>query len=520
MLASSLSKKITIIIIVIFVSYLSFRDQLWSLETPVFLQEPLTSFTISTTHTTHNNPNDSTNINIPINNAINTAIVEISIADIVRRLHEAAPPKLTESAACVGKTLGIEQVTNVTERRDVTPVSDEQVEAAKLAHKSAVEVIRTSTHLVPYKSGTQGIVTVAGGRFTGALLVSLRMLRRTNSTLPVEVFMPNPEDYNEHTCEVVLPSLNARCVMIPKYEGLTISKYQYKIFAVILSSFEDVLFLDADNFPIVDPVEWFKAPVFKDNGYVLWPDFWWATTSPHYFRVLELPTPSLLSLGTTESGQVIMSKRTHSDVLLLVLYYNIFGPSFYYPLLTQCDAGEGDKETWLYAAIALEKDYYQVRQRNGVIGHHTADGFRGSSMMQHNPSDDYSTYLQEEKEKKEHPVWRKDVDAEVVFMHHNLIKLSPVEMISWIAKNKGSRMWGNKESTMKTFKGQDLEKTVWEELLWVGCQGGESLVNWTEEVCEGLMGHWGGIVAREAEEEIRKMFGVNKQAATKDKKEE
>lgn len=269
MLASSLSKKITIIIIVIFVSYLSFRDQLWSLETPVFLQEPLTSFTISTTHTTHNNPNDSTNINIPINNAINTAIVEISIADIVRRLHEAAPPKLTESAACVGKTLGIEQVTNVTERRDVTPVSDEQVEAAKLAHKSAVEVIRTSTHLVPYKSGTQGIVTVAGGRFTGALLVSLRMLRRTNSTLPVEVFMPNPEDYNEHTCEVVLPSLNARCVMIPKYEGLTISKYQYKIFAVILSSFEDVLFLDADNFPIVDPVEWFKAPVFKDNGYVL-----------------------------------------------------------------------------------------------------------------------------------------------------------------------------------------------------------------------------------------------------------
>ena len=141
-------------------------------------------------------------------------------------------------------------------------------------------------------------------------------------------------------------------------------------------------------------------------------------------------------------------------------------------------------------------------------------------MMQHNPSDDYSTYLQEEKEKKEHPVWRKDVDAEVVFMHHNLIKLSPVEMISWIAKNKGSRMWGNKESTMKTFKGQDLEKTVWEELLWVGCQGGESLVNWTEEVCEGLMGHWGGIVAREAEEEIRKMFGVNKQAATKDKKEE
>ncbi|THV51591.1 hypothetical protein BGAL_0105g00050 [Botrytis galanthina] len=523
MLASSLSKRITIIIIVIFVLYLALRDQLWSLETPVFLQKPLSSLTISTTYTTYNEPNDLTNLNVPIHTTditINPTAHEIALSDIVRRLYEAAPPKLTESAACVGRPFGIEEVTNGTERRDVTPVSDEQIEAARLAHVLAAEIIRNSTHLIPYESGTRGIVTVAGGRFTGALLVSLRMLRRTNSTLPVEVFMPNPEDYNEHTCEVVLPSLNARCVMIPKYEDLTISKYQYKIFAVLLSKFEDVLFLDADNFPIVDPVEWFGAPVFKQNGYVLWPDFWWATTSPHYFQVLGVPTPSLLSLGTTESGQVIMSKRTHTDVLLLVLYYNIFGPSFYYPLLTQCDAGEGDKETWLYAAIALERNYYQVRQKNGIIGHHTTDGFRGSSMMQHNPSDDYSEYLREETEQKEHPVYRKDKDAEIVFMHHNLIKLSPVEMIDWIAKNKGSRMWGNKESTMKTFKGHDLEKTTWEEVLWVGCQYGESLVNWTEDVCEGLMVHWGGIVAREAEEEVRKMFRVNKQAATKEKKEE
>lgn len=272
MLASSLSKRITIIIIVIFVLYLALRDQLWSLETPVFLQKPLSSFTISTTYTTSNEPNDLTNLNVPIHTTditINPTADEIALSDIVRRLYEAAPPKLTESAACVGRTLGIEEVTNGTERRDVTPVSDEQIEAARLAHVLAVEIIRNSTHLIPYESGTRGIVTVAGGRFTGALLVSLRMLRRTNSTLPVEVFMPNPEDYNEHTCEVVLPSLNARCVMIPKYEDLTISKYQYKIFAVLLSKFEDVLFLDADNFPIVDPVEWFGAPVFKQNGYVL-----------------------------------------------------------------------------------------------------------------------------------------------------------------------------------------------------------------------------------------------------------
>ncbi|RAL66762.1 hypothetical protein DID88_007545 [Monilinia fructigena] len=248
---------------------------------------------------------------------------------LIRQLHDIGPPKLTQSAACKGRTLSIEDVTNTTERRDVTPVSDEQVKEA-----------RKSTHK-------------CGGDNTKFL--SFSPIYSRNQRHPLRKYC----------------------------------------------------FLDADNFPIVDPVEWMEAKVFKDTGCVLWPDFWWATTSPHYFQVLNLPTPSLLSLGTTESGQIIISKRTHSDVLLLVLYYNIFGPSFYYPLLTQCDAGEGDKETWLYAAIALEKSYYQVRQKNGIIGHHTNEGFKSASMMQHNPQADYSTYLQEEREEKEHPVFRK-----------------------------------------------------------------------------------------------------------------
>ncbi|APA08959.1 hypothetical protein SS1G_02803 [Sclerotinia sclerotiorum 1980 UF-70] len=520
MLATSVSKKITIIIIAIFVAYFVFRDQLWSLETPVFLQEPLTSFTISTTHITHTTPDDSTHLN----DASSSTKGEIEISKLVRKLHQIAPPQLTEPAACPGKTVAIEAATNETERRDVTPVSEEQIQAARIAHENVVDMIRNSSHLVPYTPGSKGIVTVAGGKFTGALLVSIRMLRRTNSTLPVEVFMPNPEDYNKHTCEVVLPSLNARCVMIPQYENLTIARYQYKIFAVMLSSFEDVLFLDADNFPIVDPIEWMEAKVYKDTGYVLWPDFWLATTSPYYFQVIDIPAPSLLSIGTTESGQVIISKRTHSDVLLLALYYNIFGPSFYYPLLTQCDPGEGDKETWLYAAIALEKSYFQVRQRTGVVGHNSPDGYQTASMVQHNPSNDYSTYLQEEKTGKEHPLFRIDDPEhrpEVVFMHHNIIKLSPVEMMIWIGKaeNKKSRMWGDRQSTIDRFK-VDLEKNVWENVLWVACQWGDSLVNWNEGVCEGLMEHWAGIVAREAEEDVRKLFGVNKNSVVIENKEE
>jgi alpha 1,2-mannosyltransferase len=64
----------------------------------------------------------------------------------------------------------------------------------------------------------------------------------------------------------------------------------------------------------------------------------------------------------------MISKRKHSLSLLLALYYNFYGPRFYYKLLCQMAAGEGDKETWLAAVTALNKTYYQVREGTQPVG--------------------------------------------------------------------------------------------------------------------------------------------------------
>ncbi|PQE16174.1 alpha-12-mannosyltransferase (Mnn2) protein [Rutstroemia sp. NJR-2017a BVV2] len=425
-----------------------------------------------------------------------------SIPEFLTRLHQEAPPTLRRPAHCVEEHVNLQEVTDDSERRDVTPVSDAEILIAREAHHRAVKMIKTSPDLVPYVPRTRGIVTVGGGRYTGTVLVSLRMLRRTNSTLPVEVFMPTPEDYDQHTCKVVLPSLNAKCVPLPQYEGIDIEKYQYKIFAVLLSSFEDVLFLDADNFPIVDPTEFIDSQPYRKTGYVLWSDFWWATCSPHYFSIINRPTPKLTEYGTTESGQMIISKSRHWDTLLLVLYYNIFGPSFYYLLFTQCDPGEGDKETWLYAALALVKPYHQVREKINVLGQwekkkdSDESVYLGAGMTQHNPTDDWTLSRGEEKR----PLFRLTDKAEAVFVHHNLIKLSPVEMAKWTDEMRENyyvrRMWGDREETLKVF-GRDLESEVWDELLYVGCEFGEALVGWTESVCEKLKAYWGDVVSKE-----------------------
>jgi alpha 1,2-mannosyltransferase len=210
-----------------------------------------------------------------------------------------------------------------------------------------------------------------------------------------------------------------------------------------------------------------------------------------------------MEYGTTESGQIIISKSRHWDTLLLVLYYNMFGPSFYYPLLTQCDPGEGDKETWLYAALALLKPYHQVRERTEVLGHlekkKDSDEFEymGAGMVQHNPTDDWTLSRAEETR----PLYRLTEGAEVVFVHHNLIKLSPVEMVKWTEEMRANdnvrRMWDDKEKTIRIF-GRDVEEEIWDELLYVGCEFGDTLIGWSESVCVKLKAYWRDVISKEA----------------------
>lgn len=60
---------------------------------------------------------------------------------------------------------------------------------------------------------------VGGGKFFPPLLVSLRLIRRTGTTLPVEVFVPE-QDYEAELCETVLAALGAICRIFPNIPPL------------------------------------------------------------------------------------------------------------------------------------------------------------------------------------------------------------------------------------------------------------------------------------------------------------
>ncbi|KAK9310899.1 mannosyltransferase putative-domain-containing protein, partial [Lipomyces starkeyi] len=133
-------------------------------------------------------------------------------------------------------------------------LSAEDQQAVKNSHSFMVKQAMHKAPNVFYNRRTKGIVTTAGPRYLPILLVSLRMLRRSGSKLPVEVFLGSWDEYNSTICERIFPSLGARCrVLTDIYnKAPSVTKpehFQFKIFAILFSSFENVLFLDADAFP-------------------------------------------------------------------------------------------------------------------------------------------------------------------------------------------------------------------------------------------------------------------------------
>jgi alpha 1,2-mannosyltransferase len=386
----------------------------------------------------------------------------------------------------------IEDVNQDTQRRDVATISDEDFNFSQASHKAVVKMLPEFQDAIQYASGTRGIVTVGGGNYTTSILVTLRMLRKRQCNLPMEVFIPSNEPYDTFFCDRAMAELNAKCIHLPTFDNIHISAFQFKIIALIFSSFENALFLDSDNIPIIDPTELFSSKAYRSTGYVTWPDFWGSTASPIFYRLIGKDIPSLLAHASTESGEILINRRKHARTLLLNAYYNIFGPHFYFPLLAQgSPGGGGDKETWVAAAQALDAPYYQVREMNKVItkGDYLNMG-DDIAMVQYDLNTDYAA------ERRSHATYRDTPDAKAIFVHHSRIKLNPWYLQAEIEEkmNGTRRMWGDKQKTIDRF-GSDLEAEMWDEILLVACRYARD--DTEKEACVKLRKFWYTIVCEE-----------------------
>jgi alpha 1,2-mannosyltransferase len=390
--------------------------------------------------------------------------------------------------------------TNPEPRPDFLFMPDEDIEEMQNAHTNFVEQIRSNPPKLHYTPGTRGLVSTAGGPYLPVLVISLRMLRRTGSQLPMEVFLASPDEYESFICEIVLRALNARCVILSEIlesvpSMLAISHYQFKPFAMLFSSFEEILFLDADAFPLHDPETLFTTEPFQSRNLVTWPDFWGSSASPLYYTISSQEIPPMSERASTESGELLISKKTHSESLLLATYYNYYGPSHYYSLFSQGAAGEGDKETFIAAATVLGQPFYQVSERICAIGHGKAEGgMAGSGMVQFDPLEDFTL--------TQKGIWRvKDDKApapRAFFIHANYPKFNPGSVFNGgdvdpthYSDGSFTRAWTIPEDVIKGF-GEDIEKQFWKEIMWVGCELEEKFNDWLdkENICKNVRRYW------------------------------
>lgn len=412
--------------------------------------------------------NDKEELNLHLVNDFWTKIFKIF--DENRFLEDIKPlikyvPKAEQAQTDVNSRIKLLSKAHVYNKENVTEL-----------HKTVFDALPDKLPETVYKPGTSGIVTIGGDFYSWLAYINIMHIRKLGSQVPVEVIMPSIEDYKRERefCEVLLPKLDAKCLIVPEIMGIKAYKkwefksYQFKILAIALSSFQNVLLLDSENMPARDPQILFDLAVFNDHGLVLWPDYWQRTIHPAWYDIVGRPystttksksgkfplkepiqiTPQeelktkfndlegTISDMSTESGQVLINKATHGKVVLMSLYYNLFGPELYYKLFSLGEMGEGDKDTFITSAFVCNKSWYQVHSTIRTFGYHSGGSFHGMVMAQKNPQQDYEKYQENVKEGAESPEdiskWNdlfNKGDVEVFFMHCNIKKINPASYL-------------------------------------------------------------------------------------------
>jgi hypothetical protein len=90
---------------------------------------------------------------------------------------------------------------------DLAMMTTAEVDTMRRAHTQFVESVKSQPIKLAYKAGRKGIATTASAASLPVVVISLRMLRQTRSTLPVEIFVPDLNVWQSDICSKTISSL-------------------------------------------------------------------------------------------------------------------------------------------------------------------------------------------------------------------------------------------------------------------------------------------------------------------------
>jgi hypothetical protein len=224
-------------------------------------------------------------------------------------------------------------------------------------------------NLPPYPAcySGRGIVIAGGGKYLPAAYVTVRVLRHVGCLLPVQLWHLAGE--MDDTARSLFGVLGVTCVDADEVswrhpfrflDGHWWKGWQLKVYALLHAPFRELLLLDADCYPTVNPEFLFDSPHYRDLGALFWPSCTvpgpglspaaWAAfgMEPHD----DLPA---------ESGQLLVDKERCWRELNLAAHYNSQADYTYRHIL-------GDKDTFPIAWRRLGREYGCLWPRAGLDG--------------------------------------------------------------------------------------------------------------------------------------------------------
>jgi hypothetical protein len=224
----------------------------------------------------------------------------------------------------------------------------------------------------------RGIVFTAGhkGYFLNAY-INCKLLRKIGCKLPIAWFYMGDEMQPEWIEQVnkidgvTLHDLGGNGVKIRDMGG-----WQSKIEAIINAPFDEVLYLDADNFPMRDPEYLFDHPKYKETGAVLWPDIWnWQLDRMEFLN--NKYGIKLQGARQVEGGQMMFDKTRCMPALLEIQKLNRNSKETYKVVY-------GDKDTFLIGLLIAKVPFYiNEHQTKMMHGGLLQLDFDGKPLFQH-----------------------------------------------------------------------------------------------------------------------------------------
>src|SRR5262249_4101219 len=198
----------------------------------------------------------------------------------------------------------------------------------------------------PWGFEGRGIVICAGGPryFTCAwVLVSvLRQVYRTD--VPIQVWHLGRSEMSDEM-RLLLEELDIEVIdaeaVIARFPARVAGGWPLKPYAIAYSRFREVLYLDADTVPLVDPLQAFDWARYHEGGFLLWPDIIELKASNPIWHKIGLEGRARISI---DSGVLAVDKERAWDIVKFAVMLNEHIEEVYAAI-------HGDKDTFLLAGL-------------------------------------------------------------------------------------------------------------------------------------------------------------------------